>query len=131
MSKEVGLEQHELGFSDEQIKELEAETGTCLQDTYNFARLDPVRFIIIHAEVKHKSEKVWHSHAAILDKDTNGIVEVSNAFRDKPRGIPFMDWVRMGSVKNIKQYTYCEYSALMLKHKEKGQVFHRFFHLTS
>ncbi len=97
---------------------------TCLKDTYDFVAENHHDYYIIHAIVERDSDKLRHPHAVVLNKNTYNIHEVSNKFKNDNVVMPFMLWVCLGKVSNIKQYTIQEYSDLLLKHKVWD-----FFHL--
>jgi hypothetical protein len=92
---------------------------TCLQDTYNylFYNLDRENFTIIHAIVERHSDKLRHPHAVIYNKITGNIHEVSNIFKKNNIITSFKDWIILGKVSNIKQYTFQEINNLLLKTK--------------
>ena len=81
--------------------------GTCLQDTFWFLRLqdNPNNYTIIHAIVERWSDGLRHPHAAIYNKGTGNIHEVSNQCKDKHTIMPFKHWIVFGKVSDVKQYT--------------------------
>ena len=99
---------------------------TCLEDTYYFIEESREfdRYNIIHAIVQRKSDGLRHPHAVVYDKTTKDILEVSNSFKHNNVKLPFMLWVMLGKVSNIKQYTINEFRTLLLDTKEWN-----FYHL--
>ena len=90
--------------------------GTCIQDTYYFVeqqRSDD--YIILHAMVERKSDKLRHPHAVVYNKKTGDIHEVSNDFKTRNIVMPFKLWIALGKVSNVKLYTYTEMKKLLLK----------------
>ena len=98
---------------------------TCLQDTYNFMYLksDADDYMIIHAIVERKSDRLRHPHAVIYNKKTGNIHEVSNVFKNKNIVIPFILWINLGNVSNVKQYTFNELNDKLIKTK-KWEFYH-------
>lgn len=101
---------------------------TCLEDTFHylFKKLSFERdnFTIIHAIVERSSDGLRHPHAVIYNKITKNIHEVSNSFKTENIIMPFMLWVNLGNVSDIKQYSYEEMLLLLRKHKV-----YTFYHL--
>ena len=93
---------------------------TCLQDTYNWLgdKKDKNDYTIIHAIVERRSDKLRHPHAVIYNKITGNIHEVSNDFKNHNFIIPFMVWISVGNVSNIKQYDFNELTEKLLKTKK-------------
>ncbi len=98
---------------------------TCLKDTFNFIMDNRSwdEYIIIHAIVERPTDKLRHPHAVVLNTKTHNIHEVSNIFKDDNVVMPFMLWVSLGKVSNVKQYTFQEYNELLVEHK-KWEFFH-------
>ncbi len=101
---------------------------SCLEDTYNFIanKNDKENWIIIHAIVQRPSDRLRHPHAVIYNTIDKHIYEVSNSFKTEPIRFPFMLWLNMGNCSNIKQYTFQEYTSLLLIQKKWD-----FFHLNN
>jgi len=97
---------------------------TCLEDTFWYVSKLPNRFNIIHAIVQRRSDGKRHPHAVAYNKETGNIHEVSNSYKNNNVVIPFREWIVLGSVSDIKQYTFDEYRKLLLKHATWD-----FFHL--
>jgi hypothetical protein len=92
--------------------------GTCLEDTYHFLEKQiSDDYMIIHAIVERKSDKLRHPHAVIYNKKTGNIHEVSNNFKTKNVVLPFKLWIALGKVSNVKLYTFIEIRKLLLQTK--------------
>ena len=98
---------------------------TCLEDTYQFIEesRDWGRYNIIHAIVQRNSDGLRHPHAVVYDKETKEILEVSNSYKDDNVKMPFMLWIMLGKVSDVKQYTLNEFRKLLVKHRR-----YTFFH---
>lgn len=92
---------------------------TCLEDTYYFVSKIANRddYTIIHSIVQRPSDNLRHPHAVVYNKKTGDIHEVSNSFKHKNVVLPFMLWIKMGKVSNIKQYSFNEYNSKLLETK--------------
>jgi len=93
---------------------------TCLQDTWNWlvVREDIKDYTIIHAIVERRSDRLRHPHAVIYNKITGNIHEVSNSFKNDNFILPFMVWISLGNVSNIKQYDFDELNKKLIKTKK-------------
>ena len=104
----------------------EGKNGTCLEDTYNYLlsnrKNEDLR--ILHSTVLRKSDRLRHAHAVIYDNKSGNVIEVSNCFKHNPIEIPFMLWVKLGEVKDIKMYKLKQFTSLLLKTK-----MYKFYHL--
>lgn len=99
---------------------------TCLVDTYQFIEESKEwdRYNIIHAIVQRHSDGLRHPHAVVYDKKTKEVLEVSNSYRNNNVKIPFMLWLLLGKVSNVKQYKLNDFRKLLVKHRH-----YTFFHL--
>jgi len=80
--------------------------------------------MIIHAEVQNPNNGQRYAHAAIMDKQDNVILEVSNECKDNPVSIPYEVWINAGKVKKVKQYDFYQIAALAGKHGGLLDFFH-------
>jgi hypothetical protein len=94
--------------------------GECLEDTYRWveSKDNKCNYTIIHAIVERKIDCLRHPHAVIYNKNTGNIHEVSNIYKKNNVVIPFLEWVKLGKVSNIKQYSFEEYQSNLLKCKK-------------
>jgi|688.fasta_scaffold1081356_1 hypothetical protein len=103
--------------------------GTCIEDTYYFVNdremLGDHNWTIIHSIVERKSDGLRHPHSVAYNTKTGNITDATNSRKDNPITLPFMVWIRLGNVGNIKQYTPSEFRTLLLKTKRWD-----FYHLT-
>ena len=90
---------------------------TCLEDTYYYVCevANKEDYTIIHSIVERRSDRLRHPHAVVYNKKTGNILEVSNDFKDNIVELPFMLWIRLGNVSDIKQYTLQEYNSKLLE----------------
>ena len=93
---------------------------TCLNDTYNWLAdtKNKKDYTIIHATVERSSDNFRHPHAVIYNKITGDIHEVSNDFKNKNIKLPFMLWIQLGKVSNVKQYEFNEMRDKLLTTKK-------------
>ena len=92
-------------------------SGTCIKDTYNYVMRNShnKNLRVIHSTVLRPSDRLRHPHSVIYNNETGNILEVSNSYKKKNVELPFMIWVVMGNVKNIKLYKPSELTSLILK----------------
>jgi hypothetical protein len=93
--------------------------GTCIEDTYYFVNkreeMGDNDWTIIHAIVERRSDGRRHPHSVAYNKKTGDITDATNDFKDKPITLPFLFWMRLGKVGNVKQYTPSEMRREMLR----------------
>lgn len=94
---------------------------SCLEDTYwwvqNKNNMGEDNYTIIHAIVQRQSDGLRHPHAVVYNKRTGDIHEVSNVYKNSNIVLPFLLWLGLGKVSNIKQYTFEEYSSNLINTK--------------
>jgi hypothetical protein len=104
-------------------------SGTCIEDTYYFVNEREMEgdnnWTIIHAIVERKSDGLRHPHSVAYNKKTGNITDATNDFKHRPITLPFMLWVKLGKVGNIKQYTPSEMRKEMIRTKRWD-----FYHIT-
>lgn len=91
-------------------------SGDCLSCTYWWLadQLNKNDFTIIHAMVKRFSDVPTHPHAVVYNTSTGNIHEVSNRFKSDNIVLPFKEWMILGHVSKIQQYSFKEYTHLLL-----------------
>jgi len=94
-------------------------SGTCLKDTYNYLLSNQKNkdLRILHSTVLRKSDRLRHPHSVIYDNKSGNVIEVSNSFKHKHIEMPFMLWIKLGEVKDIKMYKLEQLTSLLLKTK--------------
>ena len=100
---------------------------SCLQDTYFWLHhnSDHNNFTIVHAIVERRTDGLRHPHAVIYNRTTGNIHEVSNDFKDDNVIMPFMMWILLGKVSDIKQYEFLEINKIIVE-----TAMWDFYHLT-
>lgn len=82
--------------------------GNCIQDTFYFVQdreeQGDYNWTIIHALVERRSDKLRHPHSVAYNTKTGCITDATNGFKEKPIVMPFIMWIKLGKVSNIKQY---------------------------